>query len=205
MDGPQHSLREEKYFYHVIDLAAVSRSVLRPQVQYSDSEWVPAYQWLEQEIGFYPLFLAVGDADAAYVTGYQNQWRVHIGGNMVDGKYEPTKRKAGEFPNFVLLAFPQSALEGCFTDYPWWNIVLTDVLCQRSIGPGLYRSLFKKSWSRSQWLRTANRDGHAVQLLVPKLDLTKAAFVWARNKKSAQALRDMGFENVSVKRLKLEP
>ncbi len=204
MAGQTASPAESKYFYHVIEFAAVSRSVLQPQLEFSDSDWIPAYQWLEKEIGFYPLFLAVGDGDAAYVTGYQNQWRVHIGGNMVDGKYVPKKRKAGEFPNFVLLAFPQSALQGCFTDYPWWNIVLTDVLCQRAIGPGLHRYLFKKSWSRSKWLRTANRDGSAVQLLVPELDLSKAAFVWARNKKSAQALRDMGFENVSVKRLKLE-
>jgi hypothetical protein len=43
-----------------------------------------------------------------------------------------------------------------------------------------------------------------VQMLVPELDLSKAAFLWARNEKSAQALRAMGFENVSVKRLKLE-
>ncbi len=179
--GQASPQKEDKYFYHVIDLSAVSRSILRPQVQFSDREWVPAYQWLEKEIGFYPLFLAAGDLDAAYVTGYQNQWRVHIGGTMADGKYQPKMRKAGEFPNLVLLAFPQSALQGCFTDYPWWNIVLTDVLCQRAIGPGLYRYLFKKSWSRSKWLRSANRDGHAAQLLVPELDLSKAAFLWARN------------------------
>ncbi|MBP9093196.1 hypothetical protein KBI23_19390 [bacterium] len=194
----------EKYFYHAIDLSAVSRSVLRPQVEFSDSEWVPAYQWLEKETGFYPLFLAVGDESAAYVTGYQNQWRVNIGGTMTNGSYLASRRKAGEFPNLVLFAFRQSDLQGCFTDYQWWNIVLTDVLCERPIGPALYRYLFKKSWPRSKWLRTANADGHTVQLLVPELDLSTAAFVWARNQASAKALRAMGFENVSVKRLKLE-
>lgn len=195
---------QEKYFYHAIDLEAVSRSVLRPQVEFSDSEWVSAYRWLEKEIGFYPLFLAVGDESAAYVTGYQNQWRVHIGGSIIDGNYVASKRKAGEFPNVALLAFRQGDIQGCFTDYQWWNIVLTDVLCGRPIGPALYRYLFKKSWSRSKWLRTANGDGHLVQMLVPELDLSKAAFLWARNEKSAEALRAMGFENVSVKRLKLE-
>jgi hypothetical protein len=204
MDDKTASLAEEKYFYHVIDFTAVSRSVLRPQVEFSDSEWIPAYQWLENEIGFYPLFLAVGDGNAAYVTGYQNQWRVHLGGTMSDGKYVSKKRKAGEFPNFVLFAFRQSELQGCFTDYQWWNIVLTDLLCERPIGQALYRYLFKKSWSRSKWLRTANGDGSAVQLLVPELDLSKAAFAWARNEKSAAVLRDMGFDNVSVKRLKVE-
>jgi hypothetical protein len=134
MDDKTASLAEEKYLYHVIDFTAVSRSVLRPQVEFSDSEWIPAYQWLENEIGFYPLFLAVGDGNAAYVTGYQNQWRVHLGGTMSDGKYVPKKRKAGEFPNFVLFAFRQSELQGCFTDYQWWNIVLTDLLCERPIG-----------------------------------------------------------------------
>ena len=202
--GLASSSAEDKYFYHVIDLSAVSRSVLRPQVEFSDSEWVPAYQWLEKETGFYPLFLAVGDESATYVTGYQNQWRVNLGGTMVDGNYVSTRRKAGEFPSFVLFAFRQSDLQGCFTDYQWWNIVLTDVLCERPIGPALYRYLFKKSWPRSKWLRTANADGHMVQLLVPELDLSKAAFVWARNQKSAKALRAMGFDNVSVKRLKLE-
>jgi hypothetical protein len=42
------------------------------------------------------LFLAVGDGDAA-CDWLQNQWRVHIGGNMVDGKYVPKKRKREGF------------------------------------------------------------------------------------------------------------
>ncbi|MBF0208609.1 MAG: hypothetical protein HQK53_17180 [Oligoflexia bacterium] len=42
-----------------------------------DAEWFEQkYKWLEKQIGFYPLFMAVGRRnDDLRMTGYQNQWR----------------------------------------------------------------------------------------------------------------------------------
>lgn len=200
-------------------LAQVKRGLLIPDPSYSDEEYLPAYRWLEQETGFFPLFLAIGTVEeAVYVTGYSNQWRVYIGGEPSEGgSWRKIYRKAGEFPNYVLFALPLSALAGSsaetakgsftgvFTDYQWWNIVLTDCMNGTEVGQKLKRTLFKKSWARSKWLSTAAKDGHLVQVVAPQIDLDQAAFVWARNQETAEALRKMGFANVQVKRLPVEP
>lgn len=178
-------------------LAQVKRGLLIPDPSYSDEEYLPAYRWLEQETGFFPLFLAIGTVEeAVYVTGYSNQWRVYIGGEPSEGgSWRKIYRKAGEFPNYVLFALPLSALAGSsaetakgsftgvFTDYQWWNIVLTDCMNGTEVGQKLKRTLFKKSWARSKWLSTAAKDGHLVQVVAPQIDLDQAAFVWAATKK----------------------
>lgn len=215
-------MQPEIYLYHAMPLAQVKRGLLIPDPSYSDEEYLPAYRWLERETGFFPLFLAVGTVqEAVYVTGYSNQWRVYIGGEPTDGgSWRKLYRKAGEFPNYVLFALPLSALagnsegnsertakdsfSGVFTDYQWWNIVLTDCMNGTAVGQKLRRTLFKKSWARSKWLSTAAKDGHLVQVVAPQIDLDRAAFVWARNQETAKTLRQMGFANVQVKRLPLE-
>lgn len=196
---------EQIYLYHAMPLSQVKRGVLIADPVYSDEDFLPAYRWLEKEHGFFPLFLAVGTVEeAVYVTGYQNQWRVHTGSERVEGKLRQVYRRAGEFPNYVLFALPVSAVPGIFTDYMWWNIVLTDCMNNTEIGKQLRRYLYKKSWPTHKWLRTARRDGHLVQLIAPQIDLDQASFVWARNRKSAETLRAMGFNNVQVKRLPVE-
>jgi hypothetical protein len=43
------------------------------QARSIDRDFEAAYQWLEHEVGFYPLFLAVGRTlDAVSMTGYQD-------------------------------------------------------------------------------------------------------------------------------------
>jgi hypothetical protein len=64
-----------------------------------------------------------------------------------------------------------------------------------------YRGVFKRSWSRTDWLRKAHKEACAVQVLVPKLDLRKACEVWVRNHATRGKLESMGFTNVIVKRL----
>lgn len=197
-------MKEQLYFFHTMPLSQVKRGPMVPHPVYSDKEYLPAYQWLEKEKGFFPLFLAVGTEEAAYVTGYQNQWRVFLGNDHVDGAWRKVYRKAGEFPNYALFGFAVENVEGYFTDYQWWNIVLGDCMNGTPVDKHVRRMLFKKSWPRSKWLATARRDGHLVQLIAPSLDLAKASVVWARNKESAAKLREMGFDNVQVKRLPLE-
>jgi len=199
-------MQQQTYVYHVVPLEQVRRAKIVADAQYSDKEWLPAYQWLEKEVGFFPLFLSVGDIEAAYVTGYQNQWRVFIGGDYGEDKqYRKIYRKAGEFPNFVLFAFPLASVpKRRFTDYQWWNIVLTDVLCERAVDNQLHRRLFKNSWTEARWLRHSRRDSHYVQMLAPELDLAAAEFIWVRNKATQEILVKQGFKNVAVKRLALE-
>jgi len=202
------SMKQKTYVYHSMPLEQVVHGTIVADRRYSDPEWLEAYQWLEKEVGFFPIFLSIGDrdSDAVYMTGYQNQWRVYIGGDFdADKKYRKIYRKAGEFPNQVLFAIPlESVPVRSFNDYQWWNIVLTDVLCQREIGPGLRRLLFKKSWNEARWLRQARRDSHLVQMLAPQLDLGAGEYIWVRNKSTQEALQKQGFHNVQVHRIALE-
>lgn len=207
-------MKPEIFLYHAMPFAQVKRGLLIPDPVYSDQDYLPAYRWLEKETGFFPLFLAIGTVEeAVYPTGYGEQWRVFIGNEPgEDGNWNKVYRKAGEFPNYVLFGLPLSALagnsaksfSGIFTDYQWWNIILSDCTTGTAIGQQLRRFLFKKSWARSKWLSTAAKDGKLVQVVAPQIDLDQAAFVWARNQETAKALRLMGFANVQVKRLLVE-
>jgi hypothetical protein len=199
-------MKEKIYLFHAMPLAQVKRGKLVSDRKFSDVEFLPSYLWLEKELGFYPLFLAIGTEEAAYVTGYQNQWRRFLGHDIQPGgKSTKVYRKAGEFPNFVLFAFPLDAVEvRRYTDYQWWNIVLTECICGREVGKGMRRLLFKKSWDEAKWRRQAARDSHLVQVLAPEFDLDRAEFIWVRNQRTARALVAQGFDNVRVKRLPVE-
>ncbi|MBU6455310.1 MAG: hypothetical protein KGS72_26300 [Cyanobacteria bacterium REEB67] len=194
------------YLYHALPFEQVQRGLMEPDRQFSDSEFMPAYEWLGAEVGYFPLFLAIGnneDDEAVRVTGYQNQWRVFVGGTMEPGQpYVKTYRKAGEFPNFVLFAFELDSVPvRSYNDYQWWNIALTEILSERQVGKGLRRRLFKPTWNESQWLRKASRDGHDVQVVAPRLDLDASAFIWVRNEATQRAMLARGFKNVRVKRI----
>ena len=81
-----------------------------------------AYRWLENEVGFYPLFLSVGDnKEELYMKGYFNQWRRVIEESKDGNKY----RKKGEFPNEVLFSFEE--IDGVFSDFLKWYTVLNKV------------------------------------------------------------------------------
>jgi len=85
-------------------------------------EWdIKANNWLKNEVGFYPLFMSVGDhLDDIYTTGYQSNWRKTIGSwtDPVTKKRCYTKVKKGEFPNYVLFSFKN--IDCVFMDYDYW-------------------------------------------------------------------------------------
>jgi len=174
-----------------------------------DMDMKSAYLWLEKQIGFYPLFLAVGDDEEDLrITGYHNQWRRVISTRFVGknekGRYikETVLRKAGEFPNRVLFSFEN--LEGVFMDYDYWHIPLNECINGQDCADKRVRHwVFKYSWDKSRWLRKAKQNPGSVQFVVPSLDLTKACRVYTRNNKTKEKLEDRGFRNVRVFRLGL--
>ncbi len=59
-----------------------------------------AFKWLQEQIGFYPLFVAVGRRDTdVRDTGYQDNWVK----KLISGRDFSVIRKAGEAPNQVFV------------------------------------------------------------------------------------------------------
>lgn len=192
-------------YHHSRPLETVRHGVIRPDPEWVDPEWpelTAAYRWLEQEVGFYPLFVMVGDQECCIaMTGYAYQWQRKLSqdenGNWI-------YRKKGEFPNYVLFSFEK--LDGVYMNLSYWDVVLTAALNHRleTITAQDKRILFKYSWPKSRWLRKVSQPDHQpVQMVVPELDLRKANQVWVRNQPTKRQLESMGFENVEVKRIKV--
>lgn len=196
-------------YHHCTDLENIVYGEIKADPKYSDEDLLGSYKWLEGKIGFFPLFLAVGETEEDIrMTGYQNQWRRFIAtrnvGRREDGTYiqKNVYRKKGEFPNYVLFSF--NAVDGIFTDYDLW----CDIICYIRDGVPQYdytdcrrRQLFKPSWPKSKWLRKAKKDPHSVQLVTQKLYLPDADRIWVRNKKTQRLMGEKGFENVEVRRI----
>lgn len=187
-------------FHHNRGLAGVRYGVIKPNPKYSDPEFLPAYRWLEQQIGFFPLFVAVGDSSEALLqTGYQDQWRVLLGYN--GNNRVPIHRRKGEFPTEVLFSFVN--LHGSFLDSDWWTVALSNILGSVPVERQMQKYLLKRSWSRSRWLRKAEEAPGSVELVMPLLDLSQASRIWVRNQKTLRTLSAMGFARVEVQRMLL--
>lgn len=143
-----------------------------------DESFHRSYKWLESEVGFYPLFMAVGSTDHdVCMTGYQQQW-------------ERNHEK-----NFVLFSYEEMPKDGVFVDYVYWHLVLNSGYNDYKISSFEKRLIFKYSYSSKDWLRKATRDPHSVQLVVPSLDLTKANGIFVRSEKTKQEVLKRGFNN----------
>jgi len=179
-------------------LSQVSYETLRANPAYSACTYLmPAYEWLAEQIGFFPHFLSVGkDEYAIRRTGYPDQWMVRDGGDVVDGEYRKNYRKKGEFPNTVLFSFDH--LEGIFIDYNYWHIALNTCPNGRSVTKSETKWILKPSWTRQRWLRAALT--RPVDLVVPELPLEDAARVRVRNCATKGLVEAMGFRNVEVVR-----
>lgn len=188
---------EEGLFYHYcMALEDVSFGVLVPDPERTDPDDREATAWLAREIGFWPVFVAVGDSLDAYLnTGYHMNWA-----RVVQWSSSGTVlRKAGEHPNLVLLSFAH--LEGVFMDHDYWFLVLNARDIERDIGLVQRRWIFKPSWSRRKWLRSAMGEERMAMLVCPQLELRSARRVWVRNRRTKRALEGLGFPNVVVHRI----
>lgn len=184
-------------YHYCMNFKDVRFGVLVPEPNRCEPAYRPANQWLAEEVGFWPLFTAVGDSlDTFWITGYDMNWkRVIISslkGNVL--------RKAGEFPNYVLFSFEH--LDGIFMDYCHWHLVLNAHDINKEIGLVQKRWIFKPAWSRRKWLRySLTVHPGNVQLICKELDLRQSKGVWVRNKKTMRTLENLGFSGIEVHRI----
>ena len=172
-----------------------------------------SYRWLEERLGFWPTFLAVGDhEEARRMTGYANQFSRRIGWSAKEG---PLYRKAGEIDNNVLFSF-SSVPEARYSDYSSWHYLLSgrhtckddehgfDIIDEYT-PKNIENLVLKESWRESDWLRTATREPGSVQAVVPELELSTASRVTVRNQATRKKLIAMGFDEsrVVVERMKV--
>ncbi len=187
-------------YHHCLPAAAAYPITIRPDPNRSDSFFLPAYEWVRQIVGFYPLFLAVGNN--IRMTGYQDNWKIRVGGNFVDGNYQKNYRKSGGFPNLAVFSF--DTLDGVFMDYDSWHIALNAYPNGRTVTEAEKKMIFKPSWTKYRWIRAALERTHQVQLVAPELPLREAREVFVRNNATRKMMEERGFHNVQVKRIEVD-
>lgn len=162
-----------------------------------DDDFDSSYRWLEKEVGFPPLFMAVGKSEEDIrMTGYPYQWARLLSWSSRGSTY----RKKGEIDNQVLFSY-SDVPNGVFTDYNDWHIVLNSAHKNHNLNKWEKKLLFRPTWDKEKWLSQAEKKPHSVQLVVPELDLTKAEAIWVRNKETQEKLQKMGFGNIEIKRM----
>jgi len=184
--------------------SGIIRGTIVPDRRLSDPDFLPAYEWVEERLGFFPLFLAVGTLeDVIWMTGYQDNWRVVTGSEPAGGGYRRICRKKGEFPNLALLSF--ESVEGVFMDYDYWHIALNACMNGSVVSRKEESWIFKPSWTKSRWRRASLAGTHSVQFVAPALPLTESREIRVRNALTRRLIQGLGFENVRVSRIPVNP
>jgi hypothetical protein len=195
-------LSEKLLFHHCMPAARVQFNKIRADPGLSDPNFLPAYEWLDDELGFFPLFLAVGTSEEAIrMTGYEDNWRVITGSEMVQGRLLKKHRKKGEFPSLALLSF--GSIDGVFMDFMSWHIALNACLNGKSVTKAEKSMIFKPSWTKRRWIRAAVQETHAVQLVTPEIPLNLAEMVIVRNSATKRNLEKKGFSRVEAARVRV--
>lgn len=174
-------------YHHAIKVSDLVFGIIHPSEKFSCSDFIPAYRWFEKQCGFYPIFLAVGySVESIRMTGYQNNW---LKEDVIHDK--------------DLVCFSFQDVNGVFTDYDYWHIPLGQGWDGKEVKTTKQenRWIFKKSWSKSKWIRNANKKPHTVQICVPELDLRQAARIWVKDKETQDKVAGMGFKNVIIKKI----
>lgn len=209
-----HSCELSTVKHHVITPNPLSQTMPTPNcppghacpldVWHEKREYELAYFWLEKEIGFYPLFLAVGaTVDDKRMTGYSSQFA----DDVVRGKTE------------ILFSYcDQPSKRLVFTNYDMWIFILNEALNSlesfgggrhtEKLGPipdNIRRSLFRPSWRDSDWLRGARRGSHGVQAVVDSLDLRQADQIWCPDEVAKEKLIKLGFLEKTIRIHYLKP
>ena len=169
---------------------------------YADPDFLPAYEWLEQEIGFFPPFLSVGNSETVIRRiGYADNRRVFDRGEFTYSGFQKYYHKKGEFPNLVLLSFDD--VEGVFMDYLSWHIAINACMNKKPVSKQEMKMILKPSWNRRRWIRAAEKGSLCVHLLTPGLSLDRASRVFVRNQAIKKDMESRGFRNIEVMRILL--
>lgn len=197
-DEKKENIWKNYFFHHQRPLEFSSYETVTQKRGFGE-DFEGAYEWVERQVGYYPLFLSVGNtSESVLMTGYQNQWQKKL--KPVSSIQPPTRN---ESDNRVLFSF-KDIQNGIFMDYVNWHIVLNSQYTNYNLKSRDIQSIFRPSFSKVDWLRFAAKNPSSVQLVVPGLDLTKADHVFVRNQNTLNQLQKMGFNNVAVQRLKVE-
>lgn len=155
-----------------------------------------AYDWLAARVGFWPLFLTVGsDPYAEWATGYSHQFR------------------PGEDAR-VMFSWADLPEEGVFIDDGWWNALLNHVRGEGCTAwhidepdDELIDGLFRPDHTRADWILCAERAPHAVQLVVPALELHSAERICCPSRDVARDLTRRGYpaEVIHTLRMRVDP
>jgi hypothetical protein len=170
---------------------------------FSFTDFLPAYEWLEQEIGFFPHFLSVGNSERVIRrTGYEDNWRVFERGEFSDTGYRKINRKKGEFPNLVLFSFDHA--DGVFMDELSWNIAINACMNGETVSKQVMKMILKPSWNKRRWIHAAEKKSLWVCLLAPVLSLEKTSRISVRNQSTKKEMEKMGFRNIRTLRIPVE-
>ena len=146
---------------HESNMFAYHHSRPLPYVQYdivsqartSEEPYKSAFLWLEKELGYYPLFLAVGNTeDDIRVTGYPEQWR-----RLLSSGIQNEYRQKGQIDNEVLFSFPDIP-NGVFLNYGyWWDTILNSEDNNQEVNKWVKKLLFRPTWDKERWLGSGHR------------------------------------------------
>jgi hypothetical protein len=140
--------------------------------------------WLAAEVGFWPLFLAVGGSDAICLqSGYAHDHSVRN----------------------VLFSYASLPPQGVFLDHVAWHSILAAVQCSDRnhsiphVDETTRHAIFRPDLDKSAWLRLAAAEPGRVQAVAPSLDLRSAALVSCHDVDARTSLVDLGFSTDQVR------
>lgn len=202
-------------YFHAMPLNRVCFERVVPNPRFSDTDFKPMYRWLEQQLGYYPFFLAMAeDTDTIYtMTGFNASFKTRE--SVYNRKRDKlvSCRNLKKRPHQVLFRFKRDSLtELHHQDFDAWNIIINlhhSLQSELTKAPNLERRLklwkrilLKPGWSDKQWFQKCLSDIHSVQATTPELDLRKAEAVYCKSRKAQRHLQSLGFQNVILYRVK---
>ncbi len=166
------------YFYHHRRLISHSPYGIVIPDRVSD-KMRETHEWIESRIGFYPLFLAVGDTKREVsLTGYT-------------GHIDP-----------ALFSFKETPSNGVFIDHEVFLAFFVQgrYALQTLKGYKDPMEMFHRDWSKDEWLKQAKNPNGVVMLATPELDLRKADLITVPNGEGLHKISSLGFGNIQIVR-----
>jgi hypothetical protein len=172
---------------------------------FADQDFLPAYRWLKDVIGFFPIFFSVGkNLHDLYMTGYNTQFCTYECWGF--GNKGPRRRNQ---PNLVLFSFKN--VTGVFTDFDVWEYFLKKSIDEPKFlklmrehseaKKYILNKLFKKNWTKKRWIEEAIECPYEVQLLSKTIDVRRADRVLCRNQATKEYLEEHGYKNIHILRI----